>query len=267
MSTRAKIIGTLFAVEVALFGAIVYFLGGAPTHAASVNIGGDRIVAAIDAGSAPHVVVSDPDSRVVLSVSNDGRVRVTDRSLLHGWMLGGPHEIPPVRVTRTEDGVRIERAAYAQHRFMMFGSSTERVEIELPAQASVDVVKSSGSNASGLQGTLAIRSQDGRIEMHDMTTASITAHSDDGRIILDGALQPNGHYILSTADGRIRVQYRNAAGLAIHAHTQDGSIRIDGRRITNDDSAPTYDAAGTADGKLDAQTQNGSITINTTGVR
>ena len=267
MSTRAKIIGTLFAVEVALFGAIVYFLGGAPTHAAPVNIGGDRIVASIDAGSTPHIVISDPDSRVVLAVSRDGRVRVTDRSSMHGLVLGAPGEIPPVRVTRDEQGVRIERAPYARRHLVIFGSSSERIEIDVPAQALVDVVKSSGTIATGLQGSLDIRSQDGRIAMHEMASSSITAYTDDGRIELDGVLAPNGQYDLRTADGRIGVQYQDTAALAIHAHTQDGSIRIDGRRIMDDEHSPTYDAAGSAGGKLAVQTQTGSITINTTGVR
>ncbi|GAC1652601.1 MAG: hypothetical protein NVS9B12_02100 [Vulcanimicrobiaceae bacterium] len=302
VGTRATIIGTLFAVEVALFGAIVYFLGGAPTHAASVNIGGERIVEVLDAGSAPRVVVDDPDSRVVLTPSSDGRVHVTDRSALHGWMFGEPKAIAPVRVTRTADGVKIERASYS-NTFMIFGSSTARIEIALPVQSAVEVKESSGTDATGLLGGAQIRSQDGHltlrdlggtidaqtddghidaigihspsvllnskdghIELRDVVTPALTAHTDDGRIEFLGALAENGTYDLRSGDGHISVQSPGIKALTIHALTQDGSIRIDGRRIGGEGDGK-YDAAGTASGKLSVQTQSGSITITTMGVQ
>lgn len=303
MSTRSRIIATLFAVEVALFGAIVYFLGGAPTHASSVDIGGERVVDVLDAGAAPHVVVSDPDSRVILTVSSDGRVHVTDRSSLHGWMLGGPKTIAAVHVVRTTDGVRIERAKYSEH-FMIFGNSSERIEIAVPVQSSIEVADSSGTEVTGLQGgmkihsndghialrdvggpvdaqaddgyieansvnapSVALRSNDGHIELHNITAHSLSAQTNDGRIEFDGTLDPNGTYNLHTADGRIRVISADTQALAIHAYTEDGAIRIDGRRVGDIGDAAKYDAAGRADGRLTIETQSGSIAINTMGVK
>lgn len=265
MGSRATVIGTLFAVEVALFGAIVYFLGGAPTHAASVDLGGNKVVDVVDAGSAPHIVVRDPDSRVFIVPSSDGRVHVTDLWAMHGWTFGSSH-IPAVHVSRTADGVEIARDPEGSH-VVVFGYSNERTQIAVPANATLDIEKSSGSDVTGIAGTMRIRSQDGRIYFHDVSAAAIDAFSNSGRIVFDGTLQPSGQYTLKTLDGRIVFTAAGVTGMGIHAQTSDGKIQIDGRRVGNREDADdaTYDAAGNSGGKIDVQTNDGSITINSTG--
>jgi len=267
VGSRARVITTLFAVEVALFGMIVYFLGGAPTHAAStVDVGGNRIVDVLDAGNAPHVVVRDPDSRVFIVPSTDAKVHVTDLWSMHGWTFGST-KIPQLHVTRTADGIEVVRDPEHAAHFVMFGSSTERTQIALPADATLDVEKSSGDDITGIAGSMRIRSQDGRIYFHDVNSLSIDAYSGDGRIVFDGTLRPDGEYNLKTADGRIVVTATGLSGMGIHAQTGDGSIRIDGRRVGNRDDADdaAYDAAGNTAGKINVQTNDGSITINSMG--
>ena len=266
MGSRKTLITTLFAVEVALFGMIVYFLGGAPTHASSVNVGGNRIVDVLDAGNAPHIVVRDPDSRVFIVPSNDGKVHVTDLWSMHGWTFGSTN-IPQVQVTRTSEGVEVSRDPEGSGHFVVFGESTERTQIAVPVDATLDIVKSSGSDITGIAGAMQIRSQDGRIVFHDVSSPSIDAFSNDGRIVFDGTLRADGHYTLKTDDGRIEMVAAGLAGLAVHAHTGDGKIRIDGRRVGNREDADdsTYDAPGNTGGTINVQTSDGSITINSMG--
>lgn len=268
MGSRATVIGTLFAIEVALFGTIVYFLGGAPTHAASVDLGGNKIVDVVDAGSAPHVVVRDPDSRVFIVPSTDGRVHVSDLWAMHGWTFGNG-KIPAIHVNRTSDGVEVARDPEGGSHFVVFGYSNERTMIALPPAATLDIEKSSGSDITGIAGTMRIRSQDGRIYFHDTSAPSIEAYSTSGRVVFEGQLQPNGQYAFKTADGRVVITAAGMTGMGIHAQTADGSIHIDGRRVGNREDADdaTYDAAGNSGGKIDVQTSDGSITINSMGVK
>lgn len=307
---RQTIVAALFALEIGILGAIVYFLGGTGVAASGlgashVDIGGIREVSAIDAGTAPHVVIRDPDSRVVVSVSQDNRVHVIDQSRIHGLFFGGTPRITQLRVNQTADGVLVERGPQPSH-ISIIGGSTERVEVQVPAGALVDVQKASGSDVSGIQADLKVRSQDGHIdvadtsgnidlasdyghiELHNVrsthvlaitkyghitadgmnvegTDASATLKTGEGAVRLAGNVSPTGKYAVQTADGRITANLAGAQGLAVDASAADGSIEVNGRRVRSSDDATPYHAAGSAGGSLELTTRDGRITLTTSG--
>ncbi|GAC1389175.1 MAG: hypothetical protein NVSMB31_04750 [Vulcanimicrobiaceae bacterium] len=286
MGSRISTVGALVVAEIMVVGAIIYALSGAAPRATAVNIGADRVIGVMNAGDAPHVVVSDPDSRVVLLASSDGRVHVIDRSEIHGFVIHGPKEYPIPRMTRTADGLRIERASRGSW-LGVIGESNPRIEVDVPAHAIIDVEKSSGINATGMHGSLYVRSQDGSINLHDVRGV-VDAQTDDGHIdAIDvqsakiSLISSSGHLKLdnvttqnlnaTTRDGHItaRNMHVDAPGSTVTLHTGDGPVEFYGNAAPDG----TYDLS-TSDGhiRLDvpelgaytihARTQDGSIRVD-----
>ena len=88
-SKKVAVIGMLIAVEVLIAGFAIWCIGGTG-HLSAAGFGAHHIdyaaktVATIDAGQTPHVVISDPESRVYVNVSTDGQVHVKDNTSIHG---------------------------------------------------------------------------------------------------------------------------------------------------------------------------------------
>lgn len=310
ISQRQTFVAALVALELGILGAIIYFLGGtgfaaSGFSASHVDVGGSREVSVVNAGTTPHVVIRDPDSRVVVSVSQDNRVHVIDESRIHGLFFGATPQITQLHVTQSADGVLVERGPQPSH-IGIIGGSTERVEVQVPAAALVDVQKASGSDVSGLQADLKVRSQDGHIDVADTTgnvdlasdyghielhnvraahvlaitkyghitadgmtvegaDASATLKTDEGAVRLAGSVSPTGKYAVQTADGRITANLAGAEGLAIDASASDGSIEVNGHRVRSSDDATPYHAAGSAGGSLELASRDGRITLTTSG--
>lgn len=283
--SRAGIVAVLLAAEVFLGGAILWCIGG--THGWSVQAAGlhrvdehGRTLAPVDAGNSPHVAIDDPDSKVVITPSTDGKVHVTDAWAGGGWSFGTP-QVHALSVRRTADGVSITREGGAFH-VVFFGWDSERTEVALPPGSYVDVQRSSGAQISGLSGRVRVHSVDGRIEASDIRAQEFVVASDDGRIVLDNVTAPS--IDASTSDGRIyatnlsvdggRLQTNDGSvylglqnsNLTVHARTNDGSIHLNGERIRrNDDSDGAEYRFGTGGGLLEVSTQDGSIHISTNG--
>lgn len=278
MGQRQTLVGALFALEIAILGAIIYFLGGARVGASGfradhVDLGGEREVSVLNAGATPHVVVRDPDSRVVITVSRDGRVHVIDQSRIRGLFFGGTPQLAQLHVTQSAgDGVLVERGPQPTH-FAMFGGSVERVEVQVPAGALVDVQKSSGSDVSGLQADLRVRSQDGHIEVADIA-GNLDLASDDGHIDLHNVRAR--HVLAVTSDGHITADAIRVEGTDATAtlQTKDGPITVRGSvsptgkyAVETGDGRITADLAG-ADGiAIDANATDGRIEVNGHRVR
>lgn len=262
--SRTGIVAVLIAVEFFLAGAILWTLRGsggivqaAGLHRADWN---GAALAAIDAGSSPAVVIDDPDSRVSIRPSADGKVHVADNSHFVGLLVGGtPHRLT---VERTADGVSIVRPPSGLH-FGIIGYSQEHVDVQVPAGSSIDVRRCAGADVSGMRGGLKLHSVDGSLHLNDIDVAQIDAVSEDGAIRADGLRAAGGR--LHTQDGAIRVALANA-DVDVRAGTHDGSIYFDGRRAGSDeDSAPAQLQVGKGGGLLDVSTQDGSIHITTNG--
>lgn len=95
--------------------------------------------------------------------------------------------------------------------------------------------------------------------------AAARIHTNDGSVTFNGQLATAGHYTIGTDDGRIRLNVPSVNAMTVHARSQDGSIRVDGKRTGSGEGPSNYDATGSAAGSLELATQSGSITITTTG--
>lgn len=283
--SRTGIVAVLLAVEVFIGGAILWaFTGGRSWSMPAGGLHGvsddAKTVAAIDAGAAPHVVIDDPDTRVVVTASTDGKVHVTDRSRTYG-LVWGPKSRPPLSVTRTADGVSIRRPGEEGPRFEILGMDLQHTEVALPPGAALDVQRCGGADVTGLKGSVAIQSVDGSIHLASINATSLKINSSDGSLRLedvqapsieattsDGSIKANnlrvGGGTLHSNDGSIRVALAGA-NLTVHAQTNDGSIRLNGRRVADSDSGTADYQVGTGGGSLQVSTQDGSIHISTNG--
>lgn len=288
--SNAGIIALLLAAELFIAGAIVWSLGargGFPVRAAALHEGSgqDKVFAPIDAGASPRISIDDPDSHVVVTTSDDGKVHVTDASHFAGIFWGDTTRAP-LQVSRTDDGVAIVRAPGHGVRVQIFGISQQRVEVALPAASILDVKRCSGADVTGLRGIVQVQSVDGHIAASDVQTDRLTIASEDGRLALnnvhatqidattkDGSIHANGVQTaggtLHTDDGTITLGLAPDANLAIHARTSDGRVTLDGRRATrnDDDSSDAEYHVGAGGGSLEVSSQDGSIHITTNGAQ
>jgi hypothetical protein len=266
--SRASVVAMLIAAEVLIVGMAVYSVGGGGTRFASGMHHVDFAPVAqtpVAAGAAPHVVIDDAKSRVAVTISNDGLVHVRDLTELHGAVFSSG-SYPQLHVSRTSDGVRIERPGSGHLSIDIFGFSNERIAVEVPAGARVEIARCSGADVSGVTGGVSVRSQDGHVTLADLQ-GSVDAHSSDGyveatnvrgdRLAMDS---DDGHLSLqnvavgslaaTTHDGRITAEGLNLVGASPSAtmHTDDGSIRLH--------------LPPSADVSIDASTGNGSIVVD-----
>jgi len=274
----------LIAAEVAVVAMVIYALGRGHVSFASDLRQAEFTAAPIApmaAGPAPHVVVDDADSLVIVSVSRDELVHVRDLTQLRGAVFSN-QPYPRLAVTRTADGVRIERPHVERLSVEIFGFSTQRIEIEVPSRSRVEIARCSGADVAGVRGGVAVHSVDGRITLTDLQ-GSIDAHSDDGRIVLqnvtagsmladtnDGRIEASGlsfsgDATLRTGDGSMWLRLAPNANVTIDASTSDGSISVDGSSFHGDDSAHRTVTVGTGTSRVKLTTGDGSIHIFTNG--
>lgn len=276
--SRTGIIAVLIAVELFVASIIVVSAGGLKTFSAIGDARGfanmSYSLPAVDAGSSPHVVIDDADSRVVVTASTDGKVHVTDTKHVHGWGSAPPR----VRLQRTADGVVIERPA-APGSNMIFGLEFGGTSVEIPAGATLEIRNASGADVSDLTGTVAVRSSDGHISATNVHSADLSLTTGDGHISLtdvdadklnavtsDGSIRVSNlrvrNGVLHTSDGSIHIGFAGAGDVTVRARTGDGSIRMNGIR---QDESPAEYTFGNGSGTLDVATQDGSIRVNTNG--
>ena len=282
--TRTGIIAVLIAAEVFIAGVIVASAGGLKTFTAVGNARdfsyAPYSLPAVDAGSHPHVVIDDADSRVVVTPSTDGMVHVTDATRVGGWGWGWGSRPQHVQVRKTADGVVIERPA-SQGRFILFGFEYSRTEVTLPAGATIEIAHSGGADLSDLTGTISVHSDDGHISATNLRSGDVALTTADGSIRLDnidadklavstadGSIRASSLRVRNgtahTGDGSITLAFADAGNLALHASTGDGSIRVNGAR-QGDSSSPLDYKLGNGAGSLDVSTQDGSIRVTTNG--
>lgn len=283
--SRAGVVAVLLAAEVFIGAAIVWTLRGG--HGWTLQASGlhhisrqGKAYPPIEAGMSPHVVIDDPDSRIVITPSTDGKVHVTDGWRASGWVFGRDRTVP-LRISTIPGGVSIQRSGDWFHIGFLVDDS-HRTLVALPPHSQLDVRHCGGADASGLTGAVAIHSDDGSISLSGIHATGVNLVSRDGSLRLDDVQAPaieartsdgsiraeklqvgGGH--LRSADGSIRVALLQP-NLRIHAHSDDGSIRVDGRRVGDlgDSSASDY-RFGTGGGSLKLSTQDGSIHITTNG--
>lgn len=306
--SRTGIIAVLIGAEVFIAGAILALLGGhmGPASARPQNVAFSAPVIdpidPIEAGSAPKVQIDDADSTVTVGVSNDGTVRVVDES--QGASMFGRPRFATLQVERTSDGVRIYRAQSSS--WVMFGWSDQRIRVEVPAGATIQIAACSGADVTGITGGVQVHSDDGDVAVRDVqgdTNLSsadgsieatavrgsrLNASTDDGSLHLqdvavdsiqassdDGSIRAEnldaGAGSITTDDGSVNLGV-SSRNLAIQAHTDDGSVTFDGRDVNqsggdDDDSATANMHIGSGGGSLQVASSDGDIHIRTNGAQ
>lgn len=301
--SRATVVAMLLAAEIAIVGMAIYTLGrGGPSYAAGLHSADFTAVpiAPLAAGGAPHVVVDDPNSRVVVGTSSDELVHVRDLTSMHGAIFSsGPY--PRLTAVRTPDGVRIARPDGGHISIAIFGMSEQRIQVDVPPGARLEIARCEGADVNGLAGGVSVHSTDGHVTLSDLR-GSVDARSDDGYISAtnvhgdrlamestDGHLSldnvtvaslagttRDGHIeardlsvandaTLQTNDGWMRVGFAPGANLTVDASTRDGRITVDGSSSDNDSSAQRTIRLGAGTGRMKVATDDGSIHITTNG--
>lgn len=283
MSARAPLLTALIAAEIAIVLLAVYsFSGAARTFGNGwsalgvhdVHYSGTALPA-LDAGSAPNVVIDDMDDGVTVTPSADGRVHVTDLSYVSGWTWSSGTR-PKLTIARTSDGVRIERPTQNDDAVTIVGSSRQHIDVRVPPSAHLDIVSSSGADVTGLDANVRVHSNDGHISVKqvrgnvdvdtldgsieaddivangfdassndghiDATALRLTGnganakvHTNDGHITVAAAFAPGGSYDISSEDGRVSVTLPSDANLSVAASTLDGRIVRDGKTLADAD--------------------------------
>ncbi|MGB9652342.1 MAG: DUF4097 family beta strand repeat-containing protein [Candidatus Cybelea sp.] len=302
--SRASVVAMLVAAEILIVGMAVAAVGRG--HA-SIAGGLHHLdfsavpVAPIAAGAAPHVVVDDVDSRVGVTPSSDDQVHVRDLTEIRGAVFSST-KYPQLKVTRTLDGVRIERPHVGNLSIDIFGFSTQEIQVEVPAGARLEIARCAGADVDGiaggvnvhsldghvtlanLQGSvdaesddgyvkatnvhgdhLAIESRDGHLTLEQIAVASLTGTTRDGRIEADD-LNVTGNGTLQTDDGSVRARFTPDTNLTIDASTRDGQISVDGDSADRGDSGQRTIRLGTGAGTMKLASGDGSIHIFTHGV-
>jgi DUF4097 and DUF4098 domain-containing protein YvlB len=264
----------LVAIEVAIVAVALYAIGGLHWNGSGWNgqafASMERVdfaarpIAPIDAGSSPHVAIDDPESRVAVNPSSDGRVHVNDLTNVHGTRFSSESSIPQLRVTRTPDGVSIVRPPH--ERFFVFGlfsSVEERIEVEVPAGSRVEISRCEGADVAGIAGGVSVHSQDGHVTLADLR-GPVDAQSDDGYI--EAANVHTDSLAMHSSDGHLTLQ--NVAAQTLQAHTDDGRVRVErlsdlrNGTISSDDGSIDLELGAGADLTVDASTTDGSISVN-----
>jgi len=279
--SRTGVIAVLIAAELFIAAVIIVSAGGLRTFSAAGSAHdisySPYSLPAVDAGSHPHVVIDDADSRVTVTPSSDGQVHVTDAARMSGWGWGSKPQ--HLQVRKTADGVTIERPATPGNT-MIFGFQSSRTAVALPAGATIEILHSGGADLSDLTGTISVHSDDGHVTATNVRTANLTMNTADGHITLDnvnadtldvttmdGSIRASNLRARNgkahTMDGSITLAFADAGDITVRAHTLDGSIRINGMR--QDDSSPIEYKLGNGSGSLDVATQDGSIRVTTNG--
>jgi hypothetical protein len=292
----------LLAAEVLVVGMAIYAVHGGTAFGAGMH----RIdftgasFAPVEAGSSPHVVIDDAQSRVHVAMSSDGLVRIRDLTQIRGMFFssaGYPH----LQVTRTSDGVRIERPHAGDINVDVFGISTQAIEVDVPQGAQVEIAQCAGADVDGVAGGVSVHSLDGHVTLTDLQ-GTVDAHSNDGyleatnvrgdRLTMessdghlafqnvavaslvgttrDGRIEADGLNVtndatLRTDDGSVRARFAPGTSLTIDASTNDGSISVDGDSYHGDDSAQRTIRIGAGAGHMKLATDDGSIHIFTNG--
>jgi hypothetical protein len=301
--SRASVVTMLIAAEVLIVGMAIYAVGhGRASWAAGLHHVDFTAapIAPVAAGSAPRVVIDDAASRVHVGVSPDELVHVSDLTQMRGAVYS-TGSYPHLRVTRTSDGVRVERPGGGRLSIEVFGFSKQAIEVDVPRDSHIEIADCAGADVAGITGGASVHSNDGHVTLADMQ-GSIDARSDDGYLSATnvrgdhlGIVSSDGHLTLKnvavgsllaqTRDGRIEAEALSVTGdatlqtddgaialklapnadLTIDASTRDGRIVVDGNSLDRDDAAQRTIRLGAATGKMKVATSDGSIHILTNG--
>src|ERR1700756_1374619 len=141
-SPRVALVALLIAAEVVIVGMMIFVLHGNHRIFAAGHSGTPFAavpVTPLAAGSSPHIYISDRESGVTVNTSHDNLVHVVDETSMRGafWSSG---KIAQLQVTRTSDGVRIERPdTHGGDAIGFFAFMRRHIEVDVPAGSSIEI--------------------------------------------------------------------------------------------------------------------------------
>ncbi len=260
---------------------------------------GLRAAKTLETGPAPHVVIDDKNATLTVTVQPGTIVSVSEKTDVQGWVSGKRR---PLVVERTADGVRIARGDGPLEVFM--GLVERRLDVIVPPAARVDVRNAGSTALSGLRadavlhsdagsivvndqrGTLDVRTDDGRIELHGVVAPSVELASDSGRIVLDGvqadrvAVSTDDGRIdvwrsllhagkMQTANGHIGLELDPRSDVTVSARTSSGKVTADAPLLlAGGDGGHSSSSirVGNGSGRLEVGSDDGSIRVSAGGV-
>ena len=305
MISRSTLIAALVVVELAIVGLGASALGIGHALPTPVPIAftpglpsapGIGTTTPIDrtfmTGPSPRVQVDIPGIDVTVETGNVLTVHVIETITRRGWVSGKP---VPLTAEQTPEGIRV-RAAGTGGVFAIFGAYSHTLRVIVPPAARVELATESNIEASGLRakliahtsdgwihvrdhdGDLDVNTDDGRIELVDVTGSAIdavahdgriymtrvgadrlVAHSDSGRIVGTGIRAVDGG--LTTRDGRILVEFTTSSDATAQVHTDDGEIRVSGFGSQDTGANHRTVTLGEGRGHFEISTGDGPITI------
>lgn len=262
--------------------------------------GGGRTERTLETGPAPHVTIDDDDALLTVSVRSGTTVSVTEERRVRGWVRGGSDL--PLSVQRTADGVSIQQPGDL---IVAFGSVERKLNVVVPPGTDLDVQNAGTTTLAGLRadaslhsdngsvsvsdhrGALTVKTDNGRIELHDIAGPSVDVSSDNGRVIFDGvrtdtvAVSTDNGRIeigrsllrggkIQTDNGRIRLALDPTSDVTVTAHAASGKViaeaPLQAVRTGDDDDAPSTIRVGSGTGRLEVGSDDGSITVLAGGV-
>ncbi|MGC2635207.1 MAG: DUF4097 family beta strand repeat-containing protein [Candidatus Cybelea sp.] len=287
--SRISVVAMLIAAELLIVGMAVYALGGGPVALAGGMRHVDFAAATVEplaAGETPQIAIDDAASRVSVGVSNDRLVHVRDLTQMRGAIFSSS-SYPQLRVTRTADGVRIERSPQQHFSVELFDFSAEAIHVDVPSGSHVQIAHCSGADVDGITGGVNVQSQDGHVNLSDLR-GTVNASSDDGyltatnvrgdRLAMESS---DGHLTLAnvavgslvarTHEGRIEANNLTIAGERPDAtlHSDDGPLRVAGTfgpngsyEVSTDDGSVKLRVPHDSDLAIDASTGDGRIDVD-----
>jgi DUF4097 and DUF4098 domain-containing protein YvlB len=286
--SRLSVVAMLLAAEVVIVGMALYALGGGARFATTMHRAAfaGASVEPIAAGETPQVAIDDADSRVNVGVSNDGLVHVRDLTQMRGAIFS-TSTYPQLRVTRTAQGVRIERSAEQHFSFDLFDFSTEAIQVNVPSGSHVQIARCSGADVKGITGGVNVQSQDGHVTLSDLR-GNVDASTDEGylaatnvrgdRLAMESS---DGHLLLAdvtvgslvarTREGRIEASDLTVAGARPDAtlHSDDGPLRVAGTfgpngsyEMSTDEGWVNLRVPQSSDLAIEASTSDGRIDVD-----
>jgi hypothetical protein len=209
----------------------------------SLSAFADEWTKSYQVGNNPNLRVDTNDASI--EVSRGAGNTISARVTSEGMSIGGSG----VRITERQDSGRVELQVHIPNEWgFHFGMHRGvRVEVQVPAQSTLDLRSGDGSiTVNGVGGQAQVDTGDGHVTVQNFTGA-LRGHTGDGHMSIDGtftnldlrtgdghidlAVRPgskmNGGWLIHTSDGRVDARLPQDLAAELYAHTGDGHIQLD----------------------------------------
>ena len=224
-------------------------------------------------GESPRIVVSGGNGHIIVEPGRDGTVRVQAN-------LTKPDDLE-YETTQEGDTITVEAKDRSRGIFNFGDSPGADIAITAPSKTRVELRTSNGRiEVYGMHQSGTVRTSNGRIVMEDVigdfdistSNGRVTiAHArgifdvetTNGRIEFDGDLAPGGDNRIKTVNGSIEIKLQGTPSVKLDASTQNGSVTTGFSILTTSpgDKRHLVGKIGGGDSELFVRTSNGSVII------